>query len=131
MKKLVTSAFLVFVVPFIHFLLALAAPSLVKLSFVHILLIYSMLAILTAVHLFVVKKISQNKKDQAPLIVVALNMLKMIVSVVLLFVVVVPFTGKGGAVALNFAAAYFFFLVFDSQMVILLLNSDADNVQKQ
>ena len=49
-------------------------------------------------------------------------MLKMLLSIVLLFVLIVPFAGKSAAVGINFAVAYLFFLVFDSQIVILLLN---------
>lgn len=121
MKKLTTSIVFILIVPIAHFLLALLAPSLVQLKFAHILLIYGILATLTLVHLFVVERIVHSHKEQAPIIIMALNMVKMIASLVLLFVIVVPQAGKGGAVALNFAAAYFTFLIFDSQMVVLML----------
>lgn len=121
MKKLTTSIVFILIVPIAHFLLALLAPSLVQLKFAHILLIYGILATLTLVHLFVVKRIVHSHKEQSPIIIMALNMVKMIASLVLLFVIVVPQAGKGGAVALNFAAAYFTFLIFDSQMVVLML----------
>lgn len=96
-------------------------PETVKIAVAHLLLIYGILCLLTGLHLFVTKIITRNKNEQAPIIIMALNMLKMILSIILLFVVVVPLAGKGAAVALNFAVAYLFFLVFDSQMVILMM----------
>lgn len=85
------------------------------------LLIYGILTVLTIAHLIVVRVIVSRHRQQAPMIVMALNMLKMLLSVVLLFVVVVPFTGKDAAVGINFAVAYVFFLIFDSQIVILMM----------
>ena len=87
----------------------------------YVLLIYGILFSLTMVHLFVVRTVVRRKRQQAAMIVMALNMLKMLLSVVLLFVVIVPFTGKDAAVGINFAAAYVFFLIFDSQIVLLMM----------
>ena len=85
------------------------------------LLIYGILCALTVVHLIVVRAVVRRHCEQAPMIVMALNMFKMLLSVVLLFVAVVPFTGKDAAVGINFAVAYVFFLIFDSQIVILMM----------
>lgn len=108
-------------IPLLHFLTAVICPGAVKIEVAHLLLIYGILCLLTGAHLFVTKAITRNKRESAPIIVMGLNMLKMILSIVLLFVVVVPLTGKGAAVALNFAVAYMFFLIFDSQIVILMM----------
>lgn len=110
------------VLPTAHFLIAALWPAFVKIQIPHILLIYGILGVLTVLHLFVVRIVAQRHQQQAAMIVMALNMLKMLLSVILLFVVVVPFTGKSGAVGINFAVAYVFYLIFDSQIVILLLN---------
>ena len=88
------------------------------------LLMYGILCVLTTIHLFVVRVVVRRHQEQAAMIVMALNMLKMLLSIVLLFVIVVPFTGKGGAVALNFGVAYLFFLIFDSQLVLLMMRGD-------
>lgn len=110
------------VIPTAHFLIAALWPAFVKIQIPHILLIYGILGVLTVLHLFVVRIVAQRHQQQAAMIVMALNMLKMLLSVILLFVVIVPFTGKSGAVGINFAVAYVFYLIFDSQIVILLLN---------
>lgn len=120
-KKIMSSASLAFAIPLIHFLLAALVPNVMQMTFAHLLLIYAILLALTILHLFVARLVARKFEQQASLIIIALNMLKMILSVVLLFLIVVPITGKGGAVALNFMGAYIFFLIFDSQMVILLL----------
>ena len=114
----------VLVIPTAHFLTALFWPSFVSIQIPHLLLIYGILATLTAVHLFVVRIVVNRHRQQAAMIVMALNMLKMFLSILLLFVVVVPLTGKSSAVGINFAVAYVFFLIFDSKLVILLLNKD-------
>lgn len=121
-NRVVKSITGVLVIPAIHFLAAVLWPAFVKIQIPHILLIYGILGVLTVLHLFVVRIVSQRHRQQAAMIVMALNMLKMLLSVILLFVVVVPFTGKSGAVGVNFAVAYVFYLIFDSQIVILLLN---------
>ena len=121
-NRVVKSITGVLVIPAAHFLAAVLWPSFVKIQIPHLLLIYGILGALTVLHLFVVRIVAQRHRQQAAMIVMALNMLKMLLSVILLFVVVVPFTGKSGAVGVNFAVAYVFYLVFDSQIVILLLN---------
>lgn len=129
-KRIMSSVSLAFVIPLIHFLLTALVPDVMRMTIPHLLLIYAILLALTILHLFVARLVTRKFAQQASLIIVALNMLKMILSVVLLVLVVVPITGKGGAVALNFMGAYIFFLIFDSQMVILLLtggNENADN----
>ena len=120
-KSIIKSVSITLVIPVLHFLTALLWPATVRIAIEHLLLIYGILTVLTCAHLFVVKMVASRNKKQAPLIVVALNMLKMLLSIVLLFVVVVPFTGKSAAVGINFAVAYLFYLIFDSQIVILLL----------
>lgn len=112
------------VIPTAHFLTAMLWPSFVSIQIPHLLLIYGILATLTALHLFMVRIVVNRHRQQAAMIVMALNMLKMFLSILLLFVVVVPLTGKSSAVGINFAVAYVFFLIFDSQIVILLLNKD-------
>ena len=121
-KQITKSVSITLIIPVLHFLTALLWPSMVKIELAHLLLIYGMLCMLTGLHLFVVKIIASRNKEQAPIIVVGLNMLKMLLSIVLLFVLIVPLAGKSAAVGINFAVAYLFFLVFDSQIVILLLN---------
>ena len=111
-------------IPALHFLTAALWPAFVKIQIPHILLIYGILAVLTVLHLFVVRIVAQRHRQQAAMIVMALNMFRMLLSIVLLFVVVVPLTGKSGAVGINFAVAYLFFLLFDSQLVVLLLNKE-------
>lgn len=107
--------------PFIHLTATLLWPGFVRVALPHVLLIYGILTVLTIAHLLVVRVIVLRHRQQAPLIVMAMNMLKMLLSIVLLFVVVVPFTGKDAAVGINFAVAYVFFLIFDSQMVIWMM----------
>ena len=126
-KKNMSSASLAFAIPLIHFLLTAFFPELMQMTLPHLLLIYAILLALTIFHLFVARLVARKFEQQASLIIVVLNMLKMILSVVLLFLIVVPITGKGGAVALNFMGAYIFFLVFDSQMVIMLLTGGKEN----
>ena len=121
-NRVVKSITGVLVIPAAHFLAAALWPAFVKIQIPYILLIYGILGVLTVLHLFVVRIVSQRHQQQAAMIVMALNMLKMLLSVILLFVVIVPFTGKSGAVGINFAVAYVFYLIFDSQIVILLLN---------
>lgn len=126
-KKIMSSVSLAFIIPLIHFLLTALVPDIMQMTLSHLLLIYAILLALTILHLFVARLVARKFEQQASLIIVALNMLKMILSVVLLFLIVVPVTGKGGAVALNFMGAYIFYLVFDSQMVILLLTGGKEN----
>lgn len=126
-KKIMSSVSLAFIIPLIHFLLTALVPDIMQMTLSHLLLIYAILLALTILHLFVARLVARKFEQQASLIIVALNMLKMILSVVLLFLIVVPVTGKGGAVALNFMGAYIFYLVFDSQMVILLLTGGKGN----
>ncbi|MBO7496040.1 MAG: hypothetical protein J6T98_05765 [Salinivirgaceae bacterium] len=120
-KRIANSVTLTLIIPVLHFLAALLWPSMVKIEMAHLLITYGMLSLLTGIHLFVVKIVAGRNKEQAPIIIVGLNMLKMLLSIVLLFVLIVPLTGKSAAVGINFTVAYLFFLVFDSQIVILLL----------
>lgn len=123
MEKLFKTLSLLLFIPLLHFATVAVYPGFAKIRIPHLLMIYGILAMLTGVHLFVVRTIVRRHHEQSAIIVMGLNMLKMILSIVLLFVVVVPFAGKGGAVAINFGLAYFFFLIFDSKIVIMLLNS--------
>ena len=120
-KQLFKSLSVIAFIPLLHFLTAALWPETVKIGVAHLLLIYGILCLLTGVHLFVTKIVTSRKPESAPIIIMGLNMLKMILSIVLLFVVVVPLTGKGAAVALNFAVAYLCFLIFDSMMVIRMM----------
>ena len=121
MKSILKSLSWILLVPLIHLLTAYLYPDFVRVKMPYVLLIYGILFSLTMVHLFVVRTVVRRKRQQAAMIVMALNMLKMLLSVVLLFVVIVPFTGKDAAVGINFAAAYVFFLIFDSQIVLLMM----------
>ena len=121
MKSILKSLSWILLIPFVHVLTAYLWPDFVRVELPYLLLIYGILCALTVVHLFVVRAVVRRHREQAPMIVMALNMLKMLLSVVLLFVVVVPFTGKDAAVGINFAVAYVFFLIFDSQIVILMM----------
>jgi hypothetical protein len=120
-KRIAKTVSYTLIIPMLHFLTAMLWPQTVGMELAHLLLVYGTLCLLTGAHLFVVRIVARRNKQQAPIIIVGLNMLKMLLSVVLLFVVVVPFAGKGAAVAINFAVSYLFFLLFDSQIVILLL----------
>lgn len=124
MKSLLKSLSWILLIPFLHIAAALFIPDFVSIALPHLLLMYGILCGLTVVHLFVVRRVVRRHKQQSAMIVMAMNMLKMLLSIVLLFVVVVPFTGKGGAVAVNFGVAYLFFLIFDSQLVLLMLRGD-------
>ena len=124
MKSLLKSLSWILLIPFLHIVTALLWPSFVQVAFPHLLLMYGILCVLTTIHLFVVRAVVRRHQEQAAMIVMALNMLKMLLSIVLLFVIVVPFTGKGGAVALTFGVAYLFFLIFDSQLVRLMMRGD-------
>ena len=124
MKSLLKSLSWILLIPFLHIVTALLWPDFTKVAFPHLLLMYGILCVLTTIHLFVVRVVVHRHQEQAAMIVMALNMLKMLLSIVLLFVIVVPFTGKGGAVALNFGVAYLFFLIFDSQLVLLMMRGD-------
>lgn len=121
MKSILKSLSWILLIPFAHLSAALLCPDFVRVELPYVLLIYGILTVLTIAHLIVVRVIVSRHRQQAPMIVMALNMLKMLLSVVLLFVVVVPFTGKDAAVGINFAVAYVFFLIFDSQIVILMM----------
>ena len=120
-NRLANSLSTTLIIPVLHFLTALLWPQFVRVQIPHLLLIYGILAALTVAHLFVVRIIARRNRQQSAMIVMAMNMLKMLLSVVLLFVVVVPLAGKSAVVGINFAVAYLFFLVFDSQIVIMLL----------
>lgn len=124
MKSLLKSLSWILLIPFLHIVTALLWPDFTQVAFPHLLLMYGILCVLTTIHLFVVRAVVRRHQEQAAMIVMALNMLKMLLSIVLLFVIVVPFTGKGGAVALNFGVAYLFFLIFDSQLVLLMMRGD-------
>ena len=124
MKSLLKSLSWILLIPFLHIAAALFLPDFVRVAFPHLLLMYGILCTLTVIHLFVVRTVVRRHQQQAPMIVMALNMLKMLLSIVLLFVIVVPFTGKGGAVAINFGVAYLFFLIFDSQLVLLMMRGN-------
>ena len=124
MKSLLKSLSWILLIPFLHIAAALFIPDFVRIALPHLLLMYGILCGLTVVHLFVVSRVVRRHQQQSAMIVMAMNMLKMLLSIVLLFVVVVPFTGKGGAVAVNFGVAYLFFLIFDSQLVLLMLRDN-------
>lgn len=104
-----------------HFTLAMLAPDFVSVSLPHLLVIYGILASLTLLHLLGSYFVKNHFPEQAGLIVIAMNMLKMLLAMILLFVVVIPLTGKGVAVAVNFMVAYFFFIFIDSILSIILL----------
>jgi uncharacterized membrane protein len=122
LKTVSTIAF----IPLLHFAAAFLWPDTVKIAIAHLLLIYGILATLTVIHLIIVRIVASRHHQEAPMIVMALNMFKMLLAIVLLFVAVVPLTGKGASVGINFAVAYVFFLIFDSQTVLMLLNSNAE-----
>lgn len=122
-KQFFKAVSLLLFIPLLHFATAAMLPDFAKIQIPHLLIMYGILAMLTIIHLFVVRMVARRHRQQSAMIVMALNMLKMILSIVLLFAIVVPLTGKGGAVAINFGVAYFFFLIFDSKLVILILNS--------
>ena len=121
MKSILKSLSWILLIPFVHVLTAYLWPDFVRVELPYLLLIYGILCALTVIHLIVVRAVVRRHREQAPMIVMALNMFKMLLSVVLLFVAVVPFTGKDAAVGINFAVAYVFFLIFDSQIVILMM----------
>lgn len=104
-----------------HFLLAVLAPGFVSVSVAHLLVIYGILACLTMLHIGLSCLVKKAFPAQAGLIVIAMNMLKMLLAMILLFVIVVPLTGKGAAVGINFMVAYFFFIFVDSILSIILL----------
>ena len=120
-NRILKTVSLIAFIPLLHFGVAWFCPETVKISVAHLLLIYGILCMLTGVHLFVTRTVTHRKRESAPIIIMGLNMLKMLLSIVLLFVIVVPLTGKGAAVALNFAVAYLCFLIFDSMMVIRMM----------
>ena len=124
MKILLKSLSWILLIPFLHIVTTLLWPDFIQVAFPHLLLMYGILCVMTTIHLFVVRVVVRRHQEQAAMIVMALNMLKMLLSIVLLFVIVVPLTGKGGAVALNFGVAYLFFLIFDSQLVLLMMRGD-------
>lgn len=107
-----------------HFAVAIFAPDFVGVSIAHLLIIYGILATLTALHILCSIVVKKQFSEQAGLIVIALNMLKMILAMILLFVVVVPLAGKSATVAINFLVAYFAFIFLDSVFAILILNKD-------
>jgi len=105
-----------------HFATVALVPDFAGISIAHLLIIYGILVMLTAIHVagsFFAKKFFPA---QAGLIVIVLNMIKMVLAMVLLFVVVVPIAGKNASVAINFLVAYFFFIFLDSVLAILILN---------
>lgn len=104
-----------------HFLLALFAPDFVSVSVPHLLVIYGILASLTLLHILLSHFAKKLFPAQAGLIVIALNIFKMLLAMILLFVVVIPLTGKSAAVGINFMVAYFFFIYIDSVLSIILL----------
>ena len=104
-----------------HFLLAVLVPEFVSVSIAHLLVIYGILACLTLLHLALSFFAKRAFPEQAGLIVIAMNMLKMILAMVMLFVVIIPLTGKSVAVAVNFMVAYFFFIFVDSILSIIML----------
>ncbi len=110
------------VIPLLHFFVALTAPGFVAISLLHLLLIYGLLLGLTFIYTLGVRFAVKMFPAQSSLFVLIFNMLKMVISIVLLFAVVVPLTGKGSAVAVNFMIAYMFFLLIDSLLAIIILH---------
>lgn len=123
-KRITIFQIIILCIPVVHIILSLVAPTFVIMAFKHLLLTYGMLLLLTFFHLLFVRIASRRLPEQAALITMGLNLFKMIISIALLFVIVVPLAGKGGATAVNFAVAYLFFLILDSQLAIYILNSE-------
>ncbi|MCQ2376319.1 MAG: hypothetical protein MJ069_10545 [Salinivirgaceae bacterium] len=121
MKKALVIFLILEVVFFVHFGLAWFAPHIVKNTLGQVTMMYSLVGVLTVVQLILSVLIARKWPQKAAVGLLGLNTLKLLVSLVLFLVMVVPICGKSVATGLNFCVVYFYFLIFGAVFMTQIL----------
>lgn len=121
MKKALVIFLVLEVAFFVHFGFAWFAPHIVKNTLGQVTMMYSLIGALTIAQLLLSVVVARKWPQKAAIGLLGLNTFKLLVSLALFFVMVIPICGKSVATGLNFCIAYFYFLIFGAVFMTQIL----------